>query len=211
MTQLLHAPDGCVEKPLQRERRAAELQRFLDELPGKEHTEVVCIDLSETYRAIVKRHFANAIIVADRFHVIRLIGQYLMEAWKQLEPVGRKHRGLISLMRRKPANLDPEQQVRLQAYFTEHPMVAAVYDQLQRLMQLLRNKHQKAKQCRWHIRHYLRIVNDFANRRCPCCTAWRPRCGRGAMRSRGCGASLRSSRHRDRRNRRIVIAETAAS
>lgn len=75
-----------------------------------------------------------------------------MEAWKQLEPVGRKHRGLLSLMRRKPANLDPEQQVRLQAYFAEHPMVGAVYDQ----MQLLRNKHQKAKQCRWHIRHYLR-------------------------------------------------------
>lgn len=137
------------------------LNRFLDELPGKEHTEVVCIDLSETYRAIVKRHFVNAIIVADRFHVIRLVGQYLMEAWKQLEPIGRKHRGLISLMRRKPENLEPEQQVRLQAYFTEHPMVGAVYDQLQRLMQLLRNKHQKAKQCRWHIRHYLRIVNEL--------------------------------------------------
>jgi transposase len=40
-------------------------------------------------------------------------------------------------------------------------MVGAVYDQLQRLMQLLRNKHQKAKQCRWHIRRYLRIVNEL--------------------------------------------------
>jgi transposase len=142
-------------------RSALSLQRFLDELPGKEHTEVVCMDLSETYRAIVKRHFANAIIVADRFHVIRLVTQYLMEAWKQLEPVGRKHRGLISLMRRKPENLDPEQRLRLEAYFTEHPLVGAVYDQLQRLMQLLRNKHQKAKQCRWHIRHYLRIVSEL--------------------------------------------------
>lgn len=137
------------------------LQRFLDELAGKEHTQVVCMDLSETYRAIVKRHFANAIIVADRFHVIRLIGQYLMEAWKQLEPVGRRHRGLISLMRRKPENLEPEQQLRLQAYFGEHPLVGAVYDQLQRLMQLLRNKHQKARQCRWHVRHFLRIVEEL--------------------------------------------------
>jgi transposase len=47
------------------------------------------------------------------------------------------------------------------AYFTEHPLVGAVYDQLQRLMQLLRNKQQKAKQCRWHIRHYLRIVSEL--------------------------------------------------
>lgn len=102
------------------------LQRFLDELPGKEHTKVVCIDLSETYRAIVKKYFVNAVIVADRFHVIRLVNKYLMDAWKQLEPVGRKHRGLISLMRRKPENLKPEQQVRLQAYFAEHPVVGAV-------------------------------------------------------------------------------------
>ena len=137
------------------------LHRFLDGLAGKEHTQVVCIDLSETYRAIVKRHFPNAKIVADRFHVIRLVGQYLMEAWKQLEPVGRKHRGLISLMRRKPDNLDPEQQVRLRAYFVEHPMVGAVYDQLQRVMLLLRNKHQTAKECRWHIRHFIRIVEEL--------------------------------------------------
>jgi hypothetical protein len=27
-----------------------------------------------------------------------------MEAWKQLEPVGRKHRGLVSLMRRRPTD-----------------------------------------------------------------------------------------------------------
>ncbi len=137
------------------------LERFLDELPGKQHTEVVVMDLSETYRAIARRHFPNAHIVADRFHVIRLVGQYLMEAWKQLEPVGRKHRGLVSLMRRRPDRLEPEQQQRLRAYFVEHPIVGAVYDQLQRLMQLLRYKHQTAHQCRWHTRHFLRIVTEL--------------------------------------------------
>jgi len=137
------------------------LQRFLDELPGKEHTEVVLMDLSETYRAIVKRHFPNAMIVADRFHAIRLVGQYLMEAWKQLEPVGRKHRGLVSLMRRRPDKLEPDQELRLRAYFAEHPIVGAVYDQLQRLMALLRNKHQNARECRWHARHFVKIVTEL--------------------------------------------------
>lgn len=47
-------------------RSALALQRYLDELPGKEHTEVVLMDLSETYRSIVRRHFPNAKIVADR-------------------------------------------------------------------------------------------------------------------------------------------------
>jgi transposase len=33
------------------------------------------MDLSSTYRALVKKHFPNARIVADRFHVIRLISK----------------------------------------------------------------------------------------------------------------------------------------
>jgi transposase len=142
-------------------RSEASLQRFLDELAGKEHTEVVVMDLSETYRAIVRRHFPNAAIVADRFHAVRLVGQCLMEAWKQLEPAGRKHRGLISLMRRRPDNLEPEQKLRLAAYLTEHPMVGAVYGQLQRVMMLLRQKHQRAKECRWHARHFVKIVREL--------------------------------------------------
>lgn len=142
-------------------RSAAALQRFLDELSGKHHTRVVCMDLSETYRAIVKQHFVNAVIVADRFHVIRLVGQYLMEAWKQLEPVGRKHRGLVSLMRRKPENLEPDQRLRLAAYFTEHPLVGVVYEKLQDLMTLLRIKHQTARECRFHIRRFLYILDEL--------------------------------------------------
>jgi transposase len=137
------------------------LQRYLDELSGKEHTEVVVMDLSETYRSIVRRHFPNAMIVADRFHAVRLVGQCLMEAWKQLEPVGRRHRGLVSLMRRKPDRLDPDQRLRLRAYLDEQPMLGAVYDTLQRVMMLLRNKHQNARECRWHARHFVKIVNEL--------------------------------------------------
>lgn len=137
------------------------LERFLDELPGKHHTKMVCIDLSETYRAIAKRHFPNAVIVADRFHVIRLVGQYLMEAWKQLEPVGRRHRGLVSLMRRKPENLELEQQQRLKAYFADHPLVGAVYHRLQGLMELLRHKHQTARACRALVGQFLYAVEEL--------------------------------------------------
>ena len=65
-------------------RSEAALHRFLDELPGKEHTEVVLMDLSETYRAIIGRHFPNAKIVADRFHAVRLVGHAL----KNVAPTG---------------------------------------------------------------------------------------------------------------------------
>jgi transposase len=32
------------------------------------------MDLAAHYRALVRKHFPQALIVADRFHVIRLIG-----------------------------------------------------------------------------------------------------------------------------------------
>lgn len=50
---------------------AAGLQDYLNALDGKERVKVACIDLSTTYRNIARQHFPNALIVADRFHVIR--------------------------------------------------------------------------------------------------------------------------------------------
>ena len=58
------------------------------------------MDMSDTYRRIARRYFPNATIVADRFHVVRLINHHLLKVWKAHDAEGRKHRGLISLMRR---------------------------------------------------------------------------------------------------------------
>ena len=56
-------------------RSEASLASYLAKLRGKENVRVVCMDLSAAYRALVVRHFPNALIVTDRFHVIRLISQ----------------------------------------------------------------------------------------------------------------------------------------
>ena len=40
-------------------------------LEGKHLVKVVCMDLATVYRALVRKHFPQARIVADRFHVIR--------------------------------------------------------------------------------------------------------------------------------------------
>ena len=46
---------------------------------------MVCVDLSSTYRALVTKHFRNALIVTDRFHVIRLIAQQFLTAWRHID------------------------------------------------------------------------------------------------------------------------------
>jgi|TARA_B110000003_G_C16646198_1_gene532157 transposase len=56
------------------------------------------MDPFETYRSIARRYFPNALIVAGRFHVERLINQHFLKIWQQYDPKGRKNRGLISLM-----------------------------------------------------------------------------------------------------------------
>ena len=46
---------------------------------------MVCIDLAHNYRALIRKHFPNALIVADRFHVIRIAGHHFMATWRELE------------------------------------------------------------------------------------------------------------------------------
>jgi transposase len=69
------------------------LRRYLRGLGERDKVQVVVMDLSETYRSIARRYFPNAIIVADRFHVVRLINQHFLKVWRQHDPEGRKNRG----------------------------------------------------------------------------------------------------------------------
>src|SRR5258705_12137095 len=60
-------------------RSASELASYLEKLSGKERVQIVCIDLSSSYRQLVRKYFPNAKIVADRFHVIRLLHLMCMQ------------------------------------------------------------------------------------------------------------------------------------
>jgi transposase len=46
------------------------------------------MDLAAGYRALVRKHFPQARIVADRFHVIRTVHHHFLACWKELDPVG---------------------------------------------------------------------------------------------------------------------------
>ena len=47
------------------------------------------MDLAEHYRSLVRKHFPKALIVADRFHVIRLVNEKFLACWAALDPKGR--------------------------------------------------------------------------------------------------------------------------
>jgi transposase len=142
-------------------RSQAALESYLLSLEGKEHVRVVCMDLAEVYRSIVRKHFSKAVIVADRFHVIRLIIDRFLACWREIDPVGSKNRGLLSLMRRHRHNLKPEQRTRLRAYLAEHPALDVIYRFKQRLCYLLLKKHKTRKQCQRLIPRWLRAIDEL--------------------------------------------------
>lgn len=104
---------------------------------------VVVMDLSETYRSIIKKCFPNAMIVADRFHVERLLNHHFLKVWSALDPEGKKNRGLLSLVRRHEWNLKPEQMPKMEKYFKQCPGFEPLYRLKQNLMALLLKKNQK--------------------------------------------------------------------
>jgi transposase len=134
------------------------LAGYLDSLEGKHLVKVVCMDLAAVYRALVRKHFPNARIVADRFHVIRLVNQQFLACWRDLDPVGAKHRGLLSLMRRHRHNLKPEQHLRLTRYLATHPALELIYRFKQKLCYLLLEKHHNQKKCRKLAPRLLRAI-----------------------------------------------------
>jgi transposase len=143
-------------------RSEAALEDYLAKLPGKERVRVVCMDLASAYRAIVRKHFPNARIVADRFHVIRLINHHFLACWREIDPTGSKHRGLLSLMRRHRHNLKPEQVTKLEAYFELFPVLREIYRFKQRLCYLLLKKHRTRKQCVPLVRRFLKALHELS-------------------------------------------------
>jgi transposase len=139
-------------------RSEAALEAYFQRLEGKAQVRVVCMDLAAVYRALVRKHFPNARIVADRFHVIRLINQHFLACWRDLDPAGSRNRGLLSLMRRHRHKLTPDQQARLLAYLAQHPALELIYRFKQRLCYLLLKKHRTRKQCEQLAPRLLRAI-----------------------------------------------------
>lgn len=71
-------------------RSTGDLQASLERITGRENVRLVTMDLSSTYRSFVKQFFPNARIVADKFHVIRLLHPNINKARKDITGDKRK-------------------------------------------------------------------------------------------------------------------------
>ena len=123
------------------------LEANLRRLKGRDKVKLVCMDLCSPFRSLIMRLFPHAKIVADRFHVIRLIIETFHEFCKAEDPDIRWQRGITTALRSKGSNLKAEQRQILEAEFDRHPAIRTAYEFKEELCSLLCMKEQKRINC----------------------------------------------------------------
>jgi transposase len=142
-------------------RSEADLIKFLRTLKGRERVRVVCIDLSSPYRSMIKRWFPNARIVADRFHVVRVIQTHFMDLCRQILPQIKNQRGPLALLRTAPERLSADQQLRLQVLLAQSTALAALHERMHALRSLMNRKNRTRRQCRPLISRLLDFIRQL--------------------------------------------------
>lgn len=142
-------------------RSEASLRRYLQRLPGRDKVQVIVMDMSETYRRIAREYFPNAQIVADRFHVVRLVNHHFLKVWQQHDPEGRKNRGLLSLMRRHEWHLSSEQRLNLADYLASYPVLQTIYEVKQHLTGYLLLKTLNGRTAKRKLPGLVRLIEQL--------------------------------------------------
>lgn len=120
---------------------SSDITPLLMAIPGRDRVQMVCMDLSNHYRSIVRHLFPNARIVADRFHVIRLINDAFIKTWLSIDPDLRySRRGPAKLLRKHHWSLSADQLSRVHLYLDRNPAIRSTYLFKQRLCKLLSHK-----------------------------------------------------------------------
>ena len=130
-------------------------------MPGADRVKVVCMDLSPTFRSLANRIFPQARVVADRFHVIKLIIEAFLEFCREAEPDIRWKRGITMALRKHRENLTERQRRLLAELFRKNRGIAIAHQFKEKLCRLLRLKGRTRAGCVKPLRELKRCVDEL--------------------------------------------------
>jgi len=111
----------------------------VDHIKGREKVKWCITDLSETYRSLVKTQFVNANLVADKFHVLRLLSPALRR--RRIEITGDKRTLRIKrLLQKNRHRLNYFERQDVDRFINKYPELAEVYRTKERLHEVYRCK-----------------------------------------------------------------------
>lgn len=107
-------------------RTGAELKYALKHIPGRENVSFVALDLSDPYKKFVTEFFPNAEMVADKFHVLRLLNPHILKRRKEIAG-NRANWKVRRLLLRSGKKLEYWGRKALREYLEKYPELAELY------------------------------------------------------------------------------------
>jgi transposase len=110
----------------------AELYHGLASIPGRENVRWVAMDMSDTYKSFVKEFFPKAQIVADKFHVLRLLSPHILRRRKEITPT-RANKKAKKLLLCSSKKLDYFDRKAISSFLRKYPAMEELYRWKERL------------------------------------------------------------------------------
>lgn len=118
-------------------RVSGQLQQALRHIQGRNNVKNVCMDLSGVYRSFAKDFFPNARIIADKFHVLRLLNPHINRYRKKITGDKRKLK-IRKFLLMSSKKLEPKIRYELFKWLDQYPALKELYMAKEALMQLYR-------------------------------------------------------------------------
>lgn len=111
----------------------------LSHIEGRENVKLVAMDMSSTYKKFVREFFPNAMMVADKFHVLRLLTPTIMKMQKQIH--GHRQELLLKkLVLKNRMKMDYFLRSDVDKYLNNHPELDLIYRAKEKLYEFYRTK-----------------------------------------------------------------------
>ena len=137
-------------------RVSGQLQAGLRYIPGRENVKNVVMDLSTTYRSFAKDFFPQAKIIADKFHVLRLLNMPLNKYRKELTG-HKKGMRLRKLLLMNSKRMDYWVKREFEQWLLNHPKLREIYYAKEMLHKLYRCKGTK-----WARKVLTKLLDNLA-------------------------------------------------
>ena len=120
-------------------RTVGEMEAALSYIPGRENVRHVVIDMCDSYRSFASRFFPNARLVADKFHVLRLLSPAINRRRRLIEG-DRRSAALRRLLLRSRYRLEFAERLALDQWLWNHPDLRALYEAKEAMHSLYRTR-----------------------------------------------------------------------
>lgn len=137
------------------------LKEKLSHIPGRNNVQYVILDLCDPFKNFARDFFPNAELIADKFHVLRLLHPVINRHRRAL-PKYAKDRKLRALLLTSAHRLNYFEKADLMNFLNDHPTLKELWIAKEKMHRLYRTKG--INRARWVLH---RLVQDLMNSEIP--------------------------------------------